>query len=80
MVINSSYVEQNIVNEFGHCGEVEAPSETAVKSLMIVVPTPPGENFLSFADKVEDYNQREPFSFPAPLVLFKFKKVSKYYY
>ncbi|KAK2710816.1 receptor-type guanylate cyclase Gyc76C-like [Artemia franciscana] len=66
--------KQNIVNEFGHCGEVEAPSETAVKSLMIVVPTPPGENFLSFADKVEDYNQREPFSFPAPPVLFKFKK------
>ena len=36
------------------------------RSLLVVVSTPPTENYENFTEKVREYNLREPFNFSLP--------------
>ncbi|RWS24135.1 hypothetical protein B4U80_02047, partial [Leptotrombidium deliense] len=38
----------------------------ASRSLLVIVSSPPQEDYSQFEDKVREYNSRQPFSFPSP--------------
>lgn len=48
------------------------------RSLLVVVSTPPTQNYEDFTEKVGEYNTREPFNFSTPKLFFNknFAKVS----
>lgn len=50
------------------------------RSLLVVVSTPPSENYGNFTAKVNEYNAKEPFKFVTPVVFStrQFEKVNKY--
>lgn len=45
------------------------------RSLFVVVPTAPTENYESFTEKVRYYNSKEPFNFGTSVLLKSFEKV-----
>lgn len=47
------------------------------KSLLVVVSTPPTENYGNFTTKVREYNAREPFNFTTPQLFQKYEKVPR---
>ncbi|KAL0119212.1 hypothetical protein PUN28_009653 [Cardiocondyla obscurior] len=49
------------------------------RSLMVVVSTPPTQNYEEFTKKVRYYNIIEPFNFPVPELLRKFEKYVSIY-
>lgn len=49
--------------------------KTRAKSLLVVVSTPPTENYEIFTKKVQEYNSKDPFNFTTPSMFFKFEKV-----
>ncbi|EFA10586.2 receptor-type guanylate cyclase Gyc76C isoform X1 [Tribolium castaneum] len=49
------------------------------KSLFVVVPTAPTENYESFTEKVRYYNSREPFNFETSVLLKSFEKYVSIY-
>lgn len=42
--------------------------KTRARSLLVVVSTPPSENYGNFTAKVKEYNAKEPFGFVTPVV------------
>lgn len=53
------------LEKYKNCKELsDYPSlVTRVKSLFVVVPTAPTENYKNFSEKVRNYNKMEPFDF-----------------
>lgn len=51
--------------------------KTRARSLLVVVSTPPTENYGSFTAKVKEYNSKEPFNFLTPTIFrdLDFQKV-----
>lgn len=45
------------------------------RSLMVVVSTPPTQNYEEFTKKVREYSSKEPFNFVIPELLRKYEKV-----
>lgn len=45
------------------------------RSLLVVVSTPPTENYEIFTTKVREYNAKEPFNFTTPPLFNNFQKV-----
>lgn len=45
------------------------------RSLMVVVSTPPTQNYGEFTKKVQEYSSKEPFNFVIPPLLRKYEKV-----
>lgn len=46
------------------------------RSLMVVVSTPPTQNYEEFTKKVREYSSKEPFNFIIPELLRKYEKVA----
>lgn len=46
------------------------------RSLMVVVSTPPTQNYEEFTKKVREYSSKEPFNFVIPELLRKYEKVT----
>lgn len=61
-----------------HCNEVGNYKQRA-RSLLVIVSTPPVENYENFTMKVRDYNKREPFNFSTPDFLKNFQKYVSIY-
>lgn len=57
------------------CDESEAFKRRA-RSLLVVVSTPPTENYENFTKIVREYNAKEPFNFTTPS-LFHINNISK---
>lgn len=45
------------------------------RSLLVVVSTPPTENYGTFTAKVKEYNDKEPFNFHTPVIFRDYEKV-----
>ncbi len=45
------------------------------RSLLVIVSTPPTENYGNFTAKVKEYNAKEPFNFHHPTIFRDFEKV-----
>ncbi|CAG9761048.1 unnamed protein product [Ceutorhynchus assimilis] len=64
------------VQKFKNCHELSDSSSLVkrVKSLFVVVPTAPTENYKTFSEKVRDYSNREPFNFQTSSFLTEHSK------
>lgn len=49
--------------------------KTRARSLLVLVSTPPTENYGNFTAKVKEYNEQEPFNFITPQFFIKYEKV-----
>lgn len=63
------------LNKLTSCTEEMDKIKARAKSLLVVVSTPPTENYGSFTTKVREYNAREPFNFTTPQLFQKYEKV-----
>lgn len=50
--------------------------KTRARSLLVVVSTPPTENYGNFTAKVKEYNAKEPFHFLTPPIFYQYQKVN----
>lgn len=57
------------------CAADMEKSKTRARSLLVVVSTPPTENYGNFTTKVREYNAKEPFNFTTPPFFIKYEKV-----
>lgn len=57
------------------CDKQQRDFEKRAKSLLVVVSTPPLENYENFTNKVTEYNAKDPFNFIIPRILHHFTKV-----
>lgn len=57
------------------CSEIEN-FEKRGRSLLVVVSTPPTENYEKFTEKVREYNTKEPFNFMLPVLFNNYIKVN----
>lgn len=60
-------------DKYSSCHEHQRDFETRGKSLFVVVPTAPTDNYEIFTKKVRDYNLKEPFKFQIPDFFTKVK-------
>lgn len=67
-------VEQ--LNGITSCRDEMEKIKTRARSLLVVVSTPPTENYGNFTAKVKEYNAKEPFNFMMPPVFHRFEKVT----
>jgi len=63
-----------------HFGELKNCLDTKdflkrARSLLVVVSTPPTQNYEEFTKKVREYSSKEPFNFVIPDLLKKYEKV-----
>lgn len=63
------------LNKMQKCSEIEN-FEKRGRSLLVVVGSPPTENYEKFTEKVREYNTREPFSFVLPVLFNNYTKVN----
>lgn len=60
------------MNKFQHCSELEGFKKRA-RSLIVIVSTPPTENYKNFSNKVRKANSEPPFNLKVPPILEKFE-------
>lgn len=58
------------------CPEEMEKIKTKARSLLVVVSTPPTENYGNFTAKVKEYNAKEPFNFMMPPIFHRYEKVT----
>lgn len=58
------------------CSEIKN-FEQRGRSLLVVVASPPTENYEKFTEKVREYNTKEPFNFLLPVLFNNYTKVIK---
>jgi guanylate cyclase, other len=63
------------LNVLTHCDQADNFFRRA-RSLLVVVSTPPTENYENFTEKVRTYNKQPPFNFHTPSLFNNFVKVS----
>lgn len=83
LVVSSREAEKYLrkpdqVEKMTSCDETDSFMKRA-RSLLIVVSTPPTENYEDFTAKVREYNTKEPFNFSLPILFHNnnFFKVSQ---
>lgn len=62
-------------NKITSCSAEMEKIKTRARSLLVIVSTPPTENYENFTTKVRDYNAMEPFNFTVPFLFKGFEKV-----
>ncbi len=60
------------MNKYKKCDEIEGFKKRA-RSLIVVVSTPPTQNYKDFTEKVRNYNVGPPFNIKVPTLLSKFE-------
>ena len=68
--------EPGDITEAGDCEQVPNFDLKTAKSLLVVAPSPPDQNYETFANKVTEYGKKAPFNFKDSLPFRK--KVSVY--
>lgn len=73
------FAEPQVFDKYSSCMEHQKDFENRGKSLLVVVPTAPTENYKKFTDAVREYNTMEPFNFETPTFLINrnYQKVTK---
>lgn len=86
LILTYSVTETDVLNKNEKCDDVpnsnfESFTKRA-KSLFVIAPTAPTENYKSFAQKVQEYNAKPPFNFETSEILISknYEKVSKYFF
>lgn len=59
------------------CSEIENFVNRG-RSLLVVVATPPSENYENFTERVREYNTKAPFNFLLPRLFDNYTKVFQY--
>lgn len=62
------FKEPEVFGKYSSCIDHQKDFESRGKSLLVVVPTAPTENYKNFTDLVRIYNEKEPFNFTSPKV------------
>lgn len=62
------------ITKLQKCSEIEN-FEKRGRSLLVVVATPPTENYEKFTEKVREYNTKAPFNFLLPVLFNNYTKV-----
>lgn len=62
------------LNKHASCKEIDNFKQRA-RSLLVIVSSPPAENYESFTEQVREYNKKEPFFFQTPTFFKKYIKV-----
>lgn len=66
----------DLLTKLSRCTEIEN-FEKRGRSLLVVVATPPSENYDIFTQKVNEYNSKEPFNFTMPSLFTQQKNYTK---
>lgn len=67
------------MSKHASCHDVGFNFKQRARSLLVIVSSPPAENYENFTVKVRDYNKREPFNFSTPGVLANYVKYVSIY-
>ncbi|XP_055706306.1 receptor-type guanylate cyclase Gyc76C-like isoform X2 [Phlebotomus papatasi] len=66
------------LNKHASCKEIDNFKQRA-RSLLVIVSSPPAENYESFTEQVREYNKKEPFFFQTPTFFKKYIKFVSIY-
>lgn len=66
----------DLLTKLSKCTEIEN-FEKRGRSLLVVVATPPSDNYEKFTQKVNEYNSKEPFNFTMPSLFTQQKNYTK---
>ncbi|KAK9751499.1 Receptor family ligand binding region [Popillia japonica] len=67
----------DVFDKNSDCKEHNKGFENKAKSLLVIVPTAPTENYEQFLNEVRDYNKKEPFNFSTPNI-FEVQNIQKF--
>ncbi|XP_065155987.1 receptor-type guanylate cyclase Gyc76C-like isoform X3 [Atheta coriaria] len=57
-----------VLSKYNSCHEHQHNFDKRGKSLFVIVPTAPTDNYEKFTERVREYNTKEPFNFPVPKI------------
>lgn len=72
------FSEPEVLSKYNSCHEHQHNFDKRGKSLFVIVPTAPTDNYEKFTERVREYNTKEPFNFPVPKIFqsYNIQKVS----
>lgn len=68
-------MKTDTLNKMTSCPYEMDKLKARARSLLVVVSTPPTENYGNFTTKVREYNSKEPFNFTTPPFFRHYEKV-----
>uniref|UniRef100_A0A1L8DJE6 Guanylate cyclase n=2 Tax=Nyssomyia neivai TaxID=330878 RepID=A0A1L8DJE6_9DIPT len=66
------------LNKHSSCNELDNFKQRA-KSLLVIVSSPPAENYQNFTEQVREFNKKEPFHFSTPVFFKNYQKFVSIY-
>uniref|UniRef100_A0A1B0CUZ5 Guanylate cyclase n=1 Tax=Lutzomyia longipalpis TaxID=7200 RepID=A0A1B0CUZ5_LUTLO len=66
------------LNKHSSCNELDNFKQRA-KSLLVIVSSPPAENYQNFTEQVREFNKKEPFYFSTPVFFKNYQKFVSIY-
>lgn len=66
------------LNKHSSCNELDNFKQRA-KSLLVIVSSPPAENYQNFTEQVREFNKKEPFHFSTPVFFKNYQKVFAFF-